>query len=330
MAKRFTDTDKWKREWFCELNYKAKLVWFYLLDQCDHRGVWYKNFKLLSSSVGFKVKESDFNTWFNNKVIRLDSDKFLIPSFIVFQYKSLNYENKAHKGIIELIQNIGVDDEQLRGLIAPSKESLEGAKDKDKDKDKEQEQDKEKVKVKEEIVVVAKNQNEAERSKHEANTKQNEANTKQNEANEPSISNSISISNIVVVENELEEKEQQQKGLASKEEETNSGKVRELKQINGSGTSVARFHAQFNPLKETIVSNFDNYFKSHFGVPTPIGIKNQINNLLTKNNEEIRWVLENIQQIVIKKQSFPTSLDAERYLKTTISNLLKEVDSVAT
>lgn len=104
MAKRFTDTDKWKREWFSELPNDAKLVWFYLLDQCDHRGVWFRNFKLMSAQLGFVVYEQNLIEWFKDKIVPFDDDKFFIPSFVEFQYSTLNQNNNAHKSVIELVE----------------------------------------------------------------------------------------------------------------------------------------------------------------------------------------------------------------------------------
>lgn len=136
MAKRFTDTDKWKREWFTDLDPKAKLVWFYLLDQCDHRGVWFQNFKLLSSQVGFDVSREKFLGWFGDKVQSFDEDKFFLPSFIEFQYGELNEGNNAHKPIIKLLQQLGK--EPLASPSAAPPQGLGsptlGAQDKDKDK----------------------------------------------------------------------------------------------------------------------------------------------------------------------------------------------------
>lgn len=131
MAKRFTDTDKWKREWFSELDLRGKLVWFYILDQCDHRGVWFSNFKLLSLQVGFKVTKEMFELWFGAKVRLFEVDKYFIPSFVEFQYGKLNPGNNAHKSVIELIEKLGPQE--------PLKSPSGGAQDKDTDKDKDKE-----------------------------------------------------------------------------------------------------------------------------------------------------------------------------------------------
>jgi len=139
MAKRFTDTDKWKREWFCELNLKAKAVWFYILDNCDHRGVWFENFKLLSAQLGTKVTKSEFETWFKGKVRPFDGDKYFIPSFVAFQYGELNPSNNAHRAIVQLVEKL----DSLVDKVAPHEDlgsPLGGAQDKDKDKDKEKEE----------------------------------------------------------------------------------------------------------------------------------------------------------------------------------------------
>lgn len=130
MAKRFTDSEKWKREWFLDLPVTGKLAWIYLLDQCDHTGVWPSNFKLMSFQLGQSVNRADFETWFKGKAIPFDADKYYIPSFVEYQYgKDLNPANNAHKAVIEVkneFEKLGAHE----GLNRP----LEGAQDKDKDK----------------------------------------------------------------------------------------------------------------------------------------------------------------------------------------------------
>lgn len=126
MAKRFTDSAKWERPWFSELGVKEKLTWMYLLDRCDHRGVWFGNFRLMSYELGFKVTRDDLMNWFGDKIQPLQ-DKFFIRSFVDFQYGELNPNNNAHKTVIKLLENLGASEE----LKSPS----EGAQDKDKDKE---------------------------------------------------------------------------------------------------------------------------------------------------------------------------------------------------
>lgn len=133
MAKRFTDTDKWKREWFTDLPLKAKMVWIYVLDNCDHCGVWHTNFKLMSFQLGESVSATEFDNWFGTKARRIEDNKYFIPSFVEFQYGELNSGNNAHKAVIELIKKIGPQEP----LISPSG----GAQDKDKDQDKDQDKE---------------------------------------------------------------------------------------------------------------------------------------------------------------------------------------------
>ena len=55
MAKRFTDNQKWSKSWFMDLEPKDKLLWIYMIDSCDHAGIWEVNWKLTSFMVGFQV-----------------------------------------------------------------------------------------------------------------------------------------------------------------------------------------------------------------------------------------------------------------------------------
>lgn len=155
MAKRFTDTDKWKRPWFCGLNQKAKLAWVYILDQCDYRGVWFANFKLASQQLGYRVNKEQFDDWFGDKILALDDDKYFIKSFVDFQYKSLNPNNNAHKGIINLINNLGAG-QPLKDINEPLSEGLksplQGAQVTEHNT-----KNKVKVKEKEEPLVLIKN-----------------------------------------------------------------------------------------------------------------------------------------------------------------------------
>lgn len=107
MAKRFTDTDKWKDEWYSELEPMMKLLWLYMLDSCDHAGFWKANFKLASFCLGGAYDKQSAMKALSSKVTLVNADKWHIPNFISYQYKGkLNPSNKAHKGVItQLILN---------------------------------------------------------------------------------------------------------------------------------------------------------------------------------------------------------------------------------
>ncbi len=139
MANRFTATEKWVDPWFCGLNEKDKLFWIYLVDNCDHAGMWQVNWPL----VNFHIKDYVFNEKvFNGRVVILKDEKWFIPKFIEFQYKTgLNPENRAHLSVINILKKEGA----YKGL----ERGLQARKDKDKDKDMV------KDKVKEEVSSIA-------------------------------------------------------------------------------------------------------------------------------------------------------------------------------
>jgi hypothetical protein len=127
LAKRFTDTDKWKKPWFRKLPLKMKAAWIYICDNCDHAGVWPADFDLLSFQIGEVVTEMDFRAHFEGRFEMHEGGKISFPSFIEFQYGELNPDNRTHKSVISILTK-----------LAPSKplpSSSQGAKDKDKDKD---------------------------------------------------------------------------------------------------------------------------------------------------------------------------------------------------
>ena len=55
MAKRMTDTDKWKKRFIRELKPKHKLLWLYILDDCNHAGIWEIDLDVASIRVGEAV-----------------------------------------------------------------------------------------------------------------------------------------------------------------------------------------------------------------------------------------------------------------------------------
>jgi hypothetical protein len=134
MSKRFTDKEKWRKPWFRKLNGQAKMVWIYLTDNCDHAGFWPAAFDLMELDLGFKVSADDMVCWFGDKVELFD-DKYLIRSFIDFQYGTLNPENRVHRSVLSLLEKAAAK----KGLIRP----FEGCKDKYKNKDKDKNKDKE-------------------------------------------------------------------------------------------------------------------------------------------------------------------------------------------
>ena len=109
MAKRFTDTGKWKKKWIRELNPDMKLFWFYLLDNCDHAGMWEVDIDLASFQVGVKLDEARILKVFNRKIVPFKDGKWFVPKFIEYQYGELNENVNAHKSVIKILKKYGLN-----------------------------------------------------------------------------------------------------------------------------------------------------------------------------------------------------------------------------
>ncbi len=106
MAKRFTDTDKWKDDWFLDLPLKMKLAWIYLCDQCDGAGVWRVGLKPMSYNIGEPISIAEIVSAFEHRVVILSNSKLWVPQFLTFQYKTLKPANKAHLGIMRQVVSL--------------------------------------------------------------------------------------------------------------------------------------------------------------------------------------------------------------------------------
>lgn len=137
MAKRFTDTDKYKKAFIRGLQGPYKLLWDYLYHECDHAGIWEVEWDVMQLRLGedMHVEYHDALAYFNKgkeRVVEIqEGKKWLIVPFIEIQYGELSDDNRVHNSVILMLKKYNVY-EKIKGLIRP----LEGCKDKDKDKDK--------------------------------------------------------------------------------------------------------------------------------------------------------------------------------------------------
>lgn len=105
MPNRMTATEKWDNPWFCGLSKDNKLFWTYVLDKCNHAGIWRPNWVL----VGFHIPGyAHDHSAFENRILEISEDKWFIPKFIFRQYGKLNRNNSAHKGALKMLETEGL------------------------------------------------------------------------------------------------------------------------------------------------------------------------------------------------------------------------------
>ena len=144
MAKRFTDTNKYKKPFIRGLKGAYKLLWDYLYHDCDHAGIWIVDFDIAQIYIGsdMPINKEDALKNFNLdefRIIEIDNGlKWFLPSFIEFQYGELKESNRAHNSVIQILNKNNLL-KSNKPLISP----LQRGKDKDKDKDKFKDKDKE-------------------------------------------------------------------------------------------------------------------------------------------------------------------------------------------
>lgn len=142
MAKRFTDTAKWNKPFLRSLKAPYKLLWLYLLDECDHAGVWEVDLSVAEIKIGEKLKSEIALSQFGDRIITV-GNKWFVPDFIEFQYGELDPKNRVHNSVIKVLSkyNLMESDGKIKGLVSPLTSPLQGDKDKDKDMDKEKDKD---------------------------------------------------------------------------------------------------------------------------------------------------------------------------------------------
>lgn len=127
MSKRFTDTSKWNKPFIRGLQAPYKLLWLYILDECDHAGIWQVDFEVAKIKTGEDINIETAKESFKNKIKIFDNEeKWFIQDFIEFQYGTLNPGNRAHNSVLNILSKY---------KIKPLVSSLQGGKDMDKDMD---------------------------------------------------------------------------------------------------------------------------------------------------------------------------------------------------
>lgn len=130
MAKRFTDTQKYRKPFFRGLTATNKLFWDYLYHECDHAGVWIVDFEIAKICIGGEkitigAKTLDVFNKDEERIIVLDEGKkWFIPSFVEFQYGILNSKNNAHKSVMKILKGLNIEpstlmlqDEEARNFL---------------------------------------------------------------------------------------------------------------------------------------------------------------------------------------------------------------------
>lgn len=144
MAKRFIDTNIFRKSFMKGISVEAKLFYVYLFCECDHCGIWQVEFEVAKVRLGLiNLTEEDVLNYFANKIIVFnDGNKWFLPQFILFQYGELKANNKIHKSVIGNLNKFNLLDilnnyDDTKPLPNP----LQRVKDKDKDMDMEKDKD---------------------------------------------------------------------------------------------------------------------------------------------------------------------------------------------
>ncbi len=109
MAKRLTDSDKWKKAWFRHLSPTHKCFWQYLLDNCNNAGIWDVDFEAASFHIGDQLDALEAMETFRKQYLPFALGKrWFVIDFIDFQYGELKPSSNAHVSVINTLKKHGL------------------------------------------------------------------------------------------------------------------------------------------------------------------------------------------------------------------------------
>ena len=145
MAKRFFDSELFRKYWFRRTPDIYRAFWVYGLCECNHAGFLEYDperfmFDLGGRELQYSLEDFEFEKLknvFGDRIYHLENDRKLwFASYVTFQYTTLTTTNRVHISVINELEKRGML-ETYKGLVRP----LNGSKDKAKDKEKVKEKD---------------------------------------------------------------------------------------------------------------------------------------------------------------------------------------------
>lgn len=132
MAKRFTDSNKFGDIWYRKLPLLQKVLWEFLLAECNHAGIL-TNFDLEMASfkIGADITKKDLEI-FESRVIFITENTLFIPKFIEFQYGEFNPKNRVHLNVLKELDKFNIS-----ASWTERKRSANASKEQEQEKEKE-------------------------------------------------------------------------------------------------------------------------------------------------------------------------------------------------
>lgn len=155
MAKRFCDTEIFKKKWFRSLPTKYKTLFFFLFTNCDLAGVWEVDFEQVSFFVDKTIDEAKTLQLFEKHIIVIENGKkWFLKDFIPFQYGDhLNEKSPVHKKIIDILSKYSINGDTLYNTLYDRVSDTAQEEDKDKEVEEAKEEEAPKLKRKSEDLT---------------------------------------------------------------------------------------------------------------------------------------------------------------------------------
>lgn len=137
MAKRFSDSSKFRDPWYRKLSPKMKCAWEFMLAECDQAGFWKIDLESMTFFIGEAVSQKEFDEAFSDRIQVVSDNEVWITKFIDFQYGALSEACKPHIPVIKKLIDRNIDVNQRVSKGYPKGINTLEEKDKDKEKVKE-------------------------------------------------------------------------------------------------------------------------------------------------------------------------------------------------
>jgi hypothetical protein len=133
MSARFTDTEIWKEDWFCEMSCEYQHFTRYIFDHCDNAGVWKPNKFDFETKAKVKVSLDSMLQQVNRgqqRILLLDNGRWFIAGYILFQWFNkkktfdLVLSNPLHKSLVKILNENKISLKKVRGLREVLKGSM--------------------------------------------------------------------------------------------------------------------------------------------------------------------------------------------------------------